>query len=198
MDSVQLLVAGLVVMTLINVSIFVWAFLGDRSHRHTAPAKTSAPEPPELNIDMSHIEHTAEEQMQAAVEASKGRLQESINKSIDTVASRIGQVADTTVNQEFEKYKVTMEALQTQSVQEFTRLQQELQNKHNELMQNFEVQVAAEMEKRMDKFNEHLNDVVSSYIAESLGNNVDLGAQSMYIIQTLEQHKEDIKRDTLA
>lgn len=198
MDSVQLLVAGLVVVTLINVSIFVWAFLGDRSHHHSAAKQAPEPEPLELNLDLTHVERTAEEQMQKAVEASKGRLQDSINKSIDTVASRISQVADTTVNQEFEKYKVTMEALQTQSVQEFTKLQTELQSKHDELMQNFETQVAAEMEKRMDKFNEHLNDVVSSYIAESLGNNVDLGAQSMYIIQTLEQHKEDIKRDTLA
>jgi len=180
------------------VSIFVWAFLGDRTHHHPTHKETPEPEPLELNLDLTHVERTAEEQMQKAVEASKGRLQDSINKSIDTVASRIGQVADTTVNQEFEKYKVTMEALQTQSVQEFTKLQQELQTKHDELMQNFEAQVATEMEKRMDKFNEHLNDVVSSYIAESLGNNVDLGAQSMYIIQTLEQHKEDIKRDTLA
>lgn len=197
MDSVQLLVAGLVVMTLINVSIFVWAFLGNRSHK-SAPEKPAEPQEPLLNLDLSHVEHTAEQQLQAAVEASKGRLQESINKSIDIVASRIGQVADTTVNQEFEKYTVTMEALQTQSVQEFSKLQAELQKKHDELMQTFETQVAAEMEKRMDKFNEHLNDVVSSYIAESLGNNVDLGAQSMYIIRTLEEHKEDIKRDSLS
>jgi len=201
MDSVQLLVAGLLVLALINMSVLAWAFYNEKFRKHHMPApqqNNPVINTPELNLDLSHVEHTAEQQLQEAVEASKDRLQQSINTSIDKVAARIAQVAETTVNQEFEKYKVTLETLQAQSVQEFSKLQLELHAKQEEMMKNLEVQVAAEMETRMDAFNTHLNDVVASYLAESLGNNVDLGAQSMYIMQSLEQHKEDIKRDTLA
>ncbi len=50
----------------------------------------------------------------------------------------------------------------------------------------------------MDQFNTRLNDVVSSYLTECLGSQVDLGAQSTYIFAALEQHKADIKRDVLS
>jgi hypothetical protein len=43
-----------------------------------------------------------------------------------------------------------------------------------------------------------MNDVVSSYIIESLGNRVDLGAQSAYIFDMLHEHKDEIKRDILS
>ena len=64
-----------------------------------------------------------------------------------------------------------------------------------ELRQSMEADLVAERQRLADKFNAKLGDVVSSYLAESLGGGVDLGAQMQYILSSLEAHKEDIKKD---
>jgi len=202
MDSVLFLVVGLLVMALINTVSLVWAFYLDHKLRRRPVPKNFDVHVEGTKVfsdaDLTQVEQLAEKQFESVVQESATRLQQSLNTSIDKVSAQISEVAEATVSQEFEKYKVTLEALQTQSVQEFSKLQQDLNTKHAELLTSLDQQVSAEREKRMDTFNEHLSDVVSSYIAESLGNNVDLGAQSMYIVQMLETHKEDIKRDVLA
>ncbi len=202
MDSTLFLVVGLLVMAAINTVSLVWAFYLDQKLRRRPVPKNFDVHVEGTKVfsdtDLTQVEQLAESQFEAVIKESTARLQQSLNTSIDNVAVQVTEATELTVNQELEKYKVTLEALQTQSVQEFSKLQQDLNAKHTELLTSLDQQVSAEREKRMDSFNEHLSDVVSSYIAESLGNNVDLGAQSMYIVQTLETHKEDIKRDVMA
>jgi hypothetical protein len=48
-----------------------------------------------------------------------------------------------------------------------------------------------------DKFDAKIGDVVSSYISESLGSGVDLGAQMQFILTSLESHKDEIRKDLL-
>jgi len=60
-----------------------------------------------------------------------------------------------------------------------------------------ERQLAAENKHLVEKFDTKIGDVVASYISESLGSGVDLGAQMQFIVSNLESHKEDIKKDLL-
>ena len=202
MDVVQFLVGGLVVMALINAVSLVWAFYLDHKLRNRPVPKNYDVHVEGTKVfsdtDLTQVEQMAEQQFATVVQESATRLQQSLNGSIDQLSAKITSSAETTANSELEKYKVTLETLQTQSVQEFSKLQEELNTKRTELITALEQQIAGEREKRIDDFNARLGDVMSSYLAESLGNNVDLGAQSVYIIQMLETHKEDIKRDVLS
>jgi hypothetical protein len=83
-------------------------------------------------------------------------------------------------------------------IREFSDLQKQLDERKVQLGVELEAAVRKDREERMDAFNMRLADVVSSYIVETLDKGVDLGAQSAYILHTLEQHKEDIKKDVLS
>jgi hypothetical protein len=202
MDAVTLLVVGLLVMATLNAASLIWAFYLDHRLRNRPDTKNFDVHVEGTKVfkepDLEQIESVAEQQLQVVVQEAAARLQQSLNASIDGLAGQVAHIAESTVSQEFEKYKVTLQELESQSVAEFGELDKEIQAKRAELLQNLEADVAKERDGRMDEFNARLNDVVSSYLAESLGNNVDLGAQSVYIMQMLETHKEDIKRDVLA
>jgi hypothetical protein len=191
----------IVALVLINLLSLTWASLQDRKAR-----QKPAPKIYEIHlegtkvfsdVDLAAIQKAANEQLtHAAVEAAT-RLQKSLNNSVDQIGSNIADSLGTNLRAEFEKYSVSLSALRDQTIEEFSKIQQELDHRKLELMEHIEREIVEEREKRMQHFNDRIGDVVSSYIAESLGNQVDLGAQLPYILQTLELHKEDIKKDVL-
>ena len=149
-------------------------------------------------MDMGEVEKEARDMLLDAGQKAAKRLQESLNNTVDQISVNINDMTNNQVAQEFEKYQVSLQALRDQSIAEFTKLQKELEARKVQLLEHIDQEVVKEREKRMDEFNQRLNDVVASYLTESLGNQVDLGAQSTYIFAALEQHKEDIKRDVIS
>jgi hypothetical protein len=203
LDATQFsLVGALVVLVLVNFAALIWASIQDRKAR-------SKPQPKIYEIhlegtkvfsdvELAEIQKEAKEQLASAARDAAERLQKSLNNSVDQVAANINESLGTDLRAEFEKYQVSLSALRDQTVGEFTKIQQELDHRKLELMEHLEREVAEERARRVDAFNARLGDVVSSYLTESLGNQVDLGAQTTYIVQVLEEHKEDIKRDVLS
>ena len=193
------LLAALVVLVVVNLAALAWASVLDRKARakpqpkvyeiHLEGTKVFS------DVDLEKIQQEAKSQLADAAKVAAERLQKSLNNGVDQVSANINDSLSTSLSAEFEKYQVSLSALRDQSIEQFAHLQQELDHRRTELMEHLEREVAAEHAQRVDAFNAKLGDVVASYIVESLGNNVDLGAQTSYIISVLEQHKDDIKRD---
>ena len=53
-------------------------------------------------------------------------------------------------------------------------------------------EITAEKEVLIKLANAKLADAVASFLIETLGHNVDLGAQSAYLTEMLEEHKDEI------
>lgn len=203
MDTLQLtLIIALIVMALINTGSLIWAFYLDHKLR-------GRPVPKVYNVkldgtkaftqvDLAAVEKEAQASLQQAAHEAAQQLRTSMNTAIGKVAEHVDEMTNTTLSQEFEKYQVSLQALREQSITEFSKMQNELDLLKVDLINKLEKQAQAELGRRVEQFNGRLNDVVSSYLAESLGNNVDLGAQTVHILQTLQQHKEEIKRDILS
>lgn len=203
MDTLQLtLVIALIVMALINTGSLIWAFYLDHRLR-------SRPVPKVYNVtldgtkaftevDLAAVEKEAQAALQKAAQAAAAQLESSMNTAIGKVAEHVDEMTNTTLSQEFEKYQISLQALREQSITEFSKMQKELDERKVRLIEALEKEAQAEIGRRVDQFNGRLNDVVSSYLAESLGNNVDLGSQMVHILQTLQQHKEEIKRDIVS
>lgn len=198
MDTLQLaLILGLIAMGLINAASLLWATYLDRKLRgrptpkhydvHVEGTKVF----PEM--DMQAVEVKAEQLLVKAVGDAASKLQVSMDATASSMAQRIQE----TTSQELEKYHVNLQALSEQSALTFSKLQDEVNVRRAELMKQLDEEVRAEHAKRMDAFNAKLNDVVASYVTESLGSQVDLGAESTYMFEVLAAHKEDIKRDVL-
>ena len=54
---------------------------------------------------------------------------------------------------------------------------------------------ATKQQQRLQQIDTRLNDAVTSFLIENLGADVDLGAQLPHLLNTLEQNKEDIKKE---
>ena len=200
MDGLQI---GLVaILVLVNLAALTWASFQDRKARekpqpkiyeiHLEGTKVFS------DVDLAEIQKAAKEQLHSAAEDAAQRLQKSLNNSVDQVAADINDRLSTDLIAEFEKYQVSLGALRDQTIEQFSKIQTELDHRRLELIEHVDRQVAEEQEKRLAHFNDRINDVVTSYITESLGSNVDLGAQTDYILQTLEANKEQIKKDVLS
>jgi DNA anti-recombination protein RmuC len=199
MDSLLLvLIIGLIGMGLINAISLVWAGYLDRKLRrrpvpkhydvHVEGTKVF----PE--VDRQAVEARAEQLLAEAVNASAKKLQASTDATAAEVANHIQE----TTTQELEKYHANLQAVSKQSAEAFQNLQTEITTKRAQLLKQLDEEVATEKTKRMNEFNAKLNDVVASYIVESLGNQVDIGAEAPYVFEMLATHKEDIKRDVLS
>ena len=58
-----------------------------------------------------------------------------------------------------------------------------------------ENEIATEKQKRMERFDQHMADIVNHYILASVGNQIDLNAQLDYILGQMEANKAAIVRD---
>lgn len=200
MDTLQLtLIVALIVMAFINTGSLIWAFYLDHKLRGRPTPKvyniTVDGTKAFKDIDLAEVQVHAQAQLTKASQDAAQKMQAQLTTTIGKIAEHIDEMTNSTLNQEFEKYQVSLQALREQSITEFSKMQKELDERRVRLIEALEKEAQAEIGRRVDQFNSRLNDVVSNYLAESLGNDVDLGSQMVHILQTLQQHKEDIKRD---
>ena len=203
MDTSQiLLLAGLILIVVIIAVALVWIFYLDGKLRNRP-----APQHYTVHLDgakvfseeeMAVVGKEAEEDLREIVARSAEQLEASLKATIAGLNTKTEEMATQTLSQEFEKYQASFEALREEMLREFNELQKQLDERRVQLGADMESAVRKDREARMDAFNARLADVVSSYIVETLDKGVDLGAQSAYILHTLEQHKEDIKKDVLS
>jgi Skp family chaperone for outer membrane proteins len=147
---------------------------------------------------MSEVEKLTKQQLSKVAGEAGARFKESLDNAVDGLSVHISDMASNSLTGEFEKYQVSLQALRDQSIQEFSKLQAELDSRRTQLTEHLDKIIQTEGEKRLGALDERMNDVISSYLIESLGTQVDLGAQSAYIFETLHNHKDEIKRDILS
>src|SRR6266498_2582483 len=202
MDSLQfILVAGLIAMVGINAASLAWAMRLNRELRSRPSPKVYEVKIDAgkvmADIDMTTVEELTKQQLGKVANEAGARFKESLNNAVDSLSVKISDMANNTLSGEFEKYQVSLQALRDQSIEEFSKLQKELDNRRTQLTEHLDKVIQTEGEKRLGALDTRMNDVISSYLIESLGNQVDLGAQSAYIFETLEEHKDEIKKDIL-
>lgn len=203
MDSLQfVLILGLIAMVVINALSLMWAMklnrqLNERPAPKVYEVKVDA-QKVLADVDMTEIEKLTRQQLAKVASEAGARFKESLDNAVDGLSVRISDLTNNSLLGEFEKYQVSLQALRDQSIQEFSKLQAELDTRRTQLTEHLDKIIQAEGEKRLGSLDARMNDVISSYLIESLGNQVDLGAQSAYIFDMLHEHKDEIKRDILS
>jgi len=113
------------------------------------------------------------------------------------LSEQVSRLTTTVIEEELEAYQKTLEEVRGTATQAMEQIHQAVEHQRVELRQGMEAELAAEKKLLADKFDAKLGDVVSSYISESLGSGVDLGAQMQFILTSLEAHKDEIRKDLL-
>ena len=199
MDFLQLLLA--INVLILAFSLF-WIFHLYGKLRHESSSKHHA-----LHHDGARI--LSKQEIDAIKQKAIANLETTVNRSIkelETVLQStviaINTKTDTTMSNALDKelkaYQTSLQDSRSKIVDESSKLRQEVEGQKKELINELKIGINQARETQMDLFNDRLNDVVSSYLIESLDKNVDLGAQMKYIITSLESHKNDIKKDVLS
>src|SRR6266702_465406 len=141
MDSLQLvLVIGLIAMVVINAISLMWAMkLNRQLHERPSPkvyeVKVDAGKVL-ADVDMSEIEKLTKQQLAKVANEAGARFKESLNNAVDGLSVHISDMASNQLTGEFEKYQVSLQALRDQSIQEFSKLQKELDDRRTQLTEH--------------------------------------------------------------
>lgn len=156
----------------------------------TAPVTVSQPTAAEL-----------EAKLKAAYEAKITEATANFGTDLQATSKRLSEqvsrLTTTVIEEELEAYQKTLEEVRQVATKAMEQIHEAVEHQRVELRQGMEAEMANEKKLLADKFDAKIGDVISSYISESLGSGVDLGAQMQFILTSLESHKEDIRKDLL-
>jgi hypothetical protein len=190
-----IILTGLLLMLMIVV---VAQALEVRKLRRQQHAAVGTPKPLKIS------EPTAAEieaKLKAAYEGKIVEATQTFSGDLTTTSKRLSEqvsrLTTTVIEEELEAYQKTLEEVRKTATQAMEQIHQAVEHQRIELRQGMEAELEAEKKILTDKFDAKIGDVVASYISESLGSGVDLGAQMQFILTSLESHKEEIRKDLL-
>lgn len=144
--------------------------------------------------ELAHLYGHAEKDIATSVEA----VNTLVTQHRQQLEALSGQTEQTIsgANQDIETYKQELRAkldtLYSQADAAITDASSEIAAHTNELKQQLSKEVATEKQQLIQQFETRMADAVTSFLVETLGHNIDLGAQTAYLTTMLDEHKDEL------
>lgn len=170
-------------------------------------------EKPRAAAQVVHLPPAVKERLleKAAVNFEKvlahaaAELEDSLKSTSTTLGKELEQLSREVVQQETQRHQAMLEELRAKTETALTGAQNSITQHQSELDSEFAEQkaqleaklaeeMAAEKERLIQQIDTKLADAVASFLTETLQHDVDLGAQSTYLIRQLEEHKAELAR----
>lgn len=183
---------GLSAAVLAGLVVALWSRQSSRG-----PAKAPVVTPP-TRVDpaiAAELEAKVKSEFEAQITASTHVFGEDLKATSARLGEQVSRLTTTVIEEELTAYQQTLEEVRTTAVKAMEDIRAATEAQRKELREGLQADLTAERDRLIAKFDTKLGDVVSGYIAESLGGGVDLGAQMQFILKSLESHKDDIKKD---
>ncbi|HEV7951810.1 MAG TPA: hypothetical protein VGO98_00330 [Candidatus Saccharimonadales bacterium] len=173
----------------------------DAEHpRHPAAQQTHLS--PEVK---TRLMKAAEAKLEAALERSSVQFEKSLHETTVRLDRQLERLGTKVISDEMNRYNKALEDLQAHTQlsiggaqSEIAKHQEDLRAKLAERQTELETQLAQEMEAKKAQLTRDLDtklaDAVASFLIETLGHDVDLGAQSAYLTKMLDEHKDEITK----
>ncbi len=170
------------------------------------PLSSPAESPTMSKASRDRLLQNAEATFKAILEHAAGELQYDLKDTSDAVSGRLKSLGDDIVEVEMKRYKASLEDLRQQTETEIgdaavevakhqVELQAALSKRLKELEAALATDMTAEKQRLTEQLDKKLAGAVTAFLIETLGHNVDLGAQSTYLTQTLEDHKAELIKE---
>jgi len=180
-----------------------YAHFRPQSHEVEKPHRPAAQPvhlPPEVK---EHMLQTAQEHFQSVLDHSATELGNDLKSIVTQLNGRLEKLGTEIVSDEMKRYRMDLDQLraqteanisgaQTEINQHQTDLKSKIDQRRTELEAKMDAEIAAEKQALIEQIDTKLADAVASFLTETLGHNVDLGAQNAYLIATLEEHKAEL------
>lgn len=155
------------------------------------------------NSIREHLLEQSQSKFQAVLDRSSRELEHDLGIVTERIDKQIEKFSTAIVNDETKRYRDSLDKLrkQTESAMlnaevEIAKHQVEIEGKlalrQKELEAKLNEEIEAEKNRRIAQINNSLSDAVSSFLIETLGHNVDLGAQNEYLMKLLDENKAEL------
>lgn len=195
MNLYVLLLAGL---ALVLLAVIMWQDHRLRLAAAKAAEETSQRKPLRVTQPTAEeLELRLREAYTAEIEKSTKTFGTDLAATSTRLSEQVSRLTTTVIEEELEAYQKTLQEVREVAIQAMDQIHATVEKQRVELRHGMESELAAEKQRLADKFDAKFGDVVSSYISESLGSGVDLGAQMQFVLKNLEEHKAEIRKDLL-
>lgn len=137
----------------------------------------------------------AQTNFESVLRAATRDLQKDLADTAVDIKKQIEETGNEARDKEIAHYKATLAELQNKSQEDVADMDKDLAAQKAELRAKLAEEMAAEKKKLLDAIDTKLADAVASFLAETLGRDVDLGSQTAYLTRMLEEHKADFARE---
>lgn len=148
----------------------------------------------------------AEANFRKQIAQSTAQLEKDLAATTTELGTHVTKIGGDIIAVEMKRYRDSLEALRVQTEQIIKQAQtsvSEHQSTINERIDGLRGELEAKMKADLEAEKAHLSaqidtklaDAVSSFLMDTLQHNVDLGAQTDYMISVLEEHKDEIAKE---
>ena len=182
-------------------TVLIWATLVLRPR--TPKAAPPPPPPPHPEPAMPQLSAAAREKLEqaaattfrATVDQATARFGEDLSGTSERLNKLIANLTTQVVEHELDQYHKSLEAARVQAISGLAAMQQAIVQRE----QVGQAAIDAELAKRraflLERIDRKLGQAVAAYIVDTLGQGADLGAQRGFLIDSLEAHKAELKKD---
>jgi DNA anti-recombination protein RmuC len=192
-----LVLAIILILAAINVASLLWVvklqkLLKEANSKPPAPADVVTPDV------VDRLRHDAEADLQSVLTKVAAAFGQQLNATTARLNQHVEEMAEKVVQDELTKYQKTFDELRQAAIERLSQIQTTVEERRGQMEADLQAEVAAEKQRLLASFDAKIGDVLSAYIVEVLGDQVDLGAQSHYLLSMLDKHKEELKKAILS
>jgi len=181
----------------IAIVLAVLAFLGWlrawQLGRHTAPGPVAQTK----NTHVADAQNLASDQIAASIQQAAELFQKNLTVQALKINDELESLAGQRLRKQVEDFTAVLDGLTTTASASVAQLESLIDSRRKALEASMTTEVLDEKQRTIERFYGRLGDIVSSYIIQSLGNDIDLSGQLPFVVKVLEENKETIKRDLL-
>jgi hypothetical protein len=167
-------------------------------HPQKSESKKTMTHPTSNNVPAAIREHMLEaskDQFQTVIDHSADLLQHDLKTTAEEINKLVIKLATEIVSGELESYRLEFSKLQDQAKTAMGSVKEELAGHEDEIKAKITAEFEAEKQRLLTQIDTKLGDAVISFLTETLQHNVDLGSQSTYLMELLEEHKADFSKE---
>jgi F0F1-type ATP synthase membrane subunit b/b' len=193
------------------------------AHYHPQPHEAEKPHP--ATAPGGHLPAAVKERLvqqsqanfQAVLDKSAADLEHDLERTSNELNKVLQKIGTEVVGNEMERYRLQLDQIRKEAATAISGAQDEISKHQADLKAKLEEEqatvraklseeitaekqrlvqeIVAEKQQLLQQIDTKLADAMASFLLESLGHNVDLGAQTAYLTALLEEHKADFKRE---
>ena len=130
-----------------------------------------------------------------ALNKSAAGFSHDLSTTSDKINTQIKDLSANVIANELEEYRQGLAHLREDALAGMSSVQEALAKQRQELEAQLEQEIQTEKQRRLEQLDAKLGEAVSAFLVEVLQHNVDLGAQSPYLLDMLEEHKDELKEE---